>query len=244
MNARRSGQILTAFAFVAAGVAWFGVFLQLYLSLKLSFANGKTAAEGLLVFFGYFTILTNILVALLLTLTLAAPASSAGRFFKRPGAATATAAAIGLVAITYFLLLRNVWDPKGWQLVADSVLHYVTPILFLVYWWIAVPKETLRWFHIPVWAGYPFGYLVYMLARGKLTGLYPYFFLDAGKLGYGKTLLNGLGVLFIFILVSGLLLVAARLQGTSSLLLRENDKDQATEAKHLRRNEQYNRSQT
>jgi hypothetical protein len=66
-------------AILVAGVAWFGVLLQLYLSLKSSVANGKTIAEGLIIYFGYFTILTNILVALVLTLPLVAPASSAGR---------------------------------------------------------------------------------------------------------------------------------------------------------------------
>jgi hypothetical protein len=200
------------FTILAANVAWFGVLLQLYLSLKFSLANGKTVADGLVAYFGYFTILTNILVALVLTVALVAPASSAGRFFKRPGVTTATAAAIAVVGLAYFLLLRAVWNPQGWQLVADSVLHYVTPILFLVYWWIAVPKHGLRWSHLPAWASYPIGYLVYMLIRGKLTGLYPYHFLDVGALGYGKALMNGLGVLFIFILVSVLLLVAARLQ--------------------------------
>lgn len=200
------------FAAFAATAAWFGVFLQLYLSLRLSLANGKTVAEGLIVYFGYFTILTNILAALVLTIPLVAPISSAGRFFVRPGVGTATAAAITLVGLAYFLLLRTVWNPQGWQLVADWVLHYITPILFLVYWWIAVPKQGLSGAQIPAWASYPIGYLAYLLIRGELTGLYPYHFLDVGALGYGRTLANGLGLLFAFVLVSLCLLAAAHLQ--------------------------------
>ncbi len=199
-------------AILAAIVAWFGVLLQLYLSLKASLANGKTVLEGLVLYFGYFTILTNILVALVLTFPLVAPASSPGRFFLRPGVRTGTAAAITAVGVSYFVLLRNVWNPQGWQLVADAVLHYVTPILFLVYWWIAVPKLALRASHLPRWASYPVGYFLYMLIRGELIGHYPYHFLDVAALGYGKTFVNGLGVLLGFILVSVLLLVAARLQ--------------------------------
>jgi hypothetical protein len=200
------------FNILAAVVAWFGVLLQLYLSLKSSVANGKTVAEGLIIFFGYFTILTNILVALVLLLPLVAPASSVGRFLHRPGVRTSTAVAIFAVGIAYHLLLRNVWDPQGWQLVADSVLHYVTPILYLWLWWVAVPKQGLRWSHVAAWTSYPMGYLVYMLIRGELTGLYPYHFLDVGALGYGTTLTNGLGVLLGFVLVSLIFLVASLLQ--------------------------------
>lgn len=200
------------FTLLAASVAWFGVLLQLYLSLKSSVASGKTVAEGLIIFSGYFTILTNILVALVLTLPLVAPDSPAGRFLNRPGVRTATAAAITTVGIAYHLLLRNVWDPQGWQLVADRVLHYVTPILYLLFWWVVVPKRGLRWLHVAAWTSYPVGYLIYMLIRGELTALYPYHFLDVGALGYGRTLTNGLGVLLVFVLASVLLLVAARAQ--------------------------------
>lgn len=49
-----------------AAFAWLGVLLQLYLSLRLAAANGKSIAGGILVFLGYFTILTNILVCVAL----------------------------------------------------------------------------------------------------------------------------------------------------------------------------------
>lgn len=200
------------FLVLAATVAWCGLLLQLYLSLRLSSANGKTVAEGLLIYFGYFTIVTNILVAIVLSLPLVAPASRAERFFNRPGVVTATAAAIAGVGLAYFLLLRKVWNPEGWQLVADVMLHYLTPILFLVYWWISVPKQALRWSHVGAWMSYPLGYFVYMLIRGELTGLYPYYFLDVGSLGYGRTVTNGLGMLAGFALVSLLLVLLGRRQ--------------------------------
>lgn len=200
------------FAIFAATVAWCGVLLQLDLSLKQSLANGKTFVEGLLIYSGYFTILTNILVGVVLTLPLVAPTYLPGRFLSRPGVRTATAAAITGVGVVYFFLLRQVWNPQGWQLVADVVLHYVTPVLFLAYWWIGVPKAGLRRSQVAAWASYPIGYFVYVLVRGELTGLYPYHFLDVGSLGYGRTLMNGLGVLVAFVLLSLLLLLAGRWQ--------------------------------
>ncbi len=210
MTAERG--IARFFMVLVASVAWCGVILQLYLSLKLSLADGKTVVEGLIVYLGYFTILTNILVAVVLTLPLVAPGSRAGRFFGRPGVRTATAAAITVVGLGYFLLLRKVWNPQGWQLVADVMLHYLTPILFLAYWWIAVPKQGLRWSRVGAWMSYPLGYFAYMLIRGELTGHYPYHFLDVTSLGYPGTLTNALGVLAGFLLVSLLLLLAGRWQ--------------------------------
>lgn len=200
------------FTIFAAIIAWCGLLLQLYLSLELASANGKTIVEGLIIYLGYFTILTNLLVALVLTVPLLAPASRAGRFFNRPGVGTATAAAIAVVGLAYFLLLRKVWNPEGWHLVADVMLHYLTPILFLAYWWISVPKQGLRWSQVGVWMSYPLGYFVYMLIRGELTGLYPYHFLDVGSIGYGRTLRNGLGILAGFAVVSLLLVLLGRWQ--------------------------------
>lgn len=200
------------FRVLGATVAWCGLLLQLYLSVELSSANGKTVIEGLIIYLGYFTILTNILVAVVLTLPLVVPASWAGRFFDRPGVRTATAAAITGVGLAYFLLLRKVWNPEGWQLAADVMLHYLTPILFLAYWWISVPKQELRWSQVGAWMSYPLGYFVYMLIRGELTGHYPYHFLDVGSIGYGRALRNGLGILAGFALVSLLLVLLGRWQ--------------------------------
>ena len=202
-------RVLTVFTVV---FAWFGLFLQLYLSLSLSSSNGKSIVEGLVIYFGYFTILTNILVAIVLTVPLVTPSSRAGRFLMRPGVRTATTAAITVVGVAYFLLLRKVWNPQGWQLVADAILHYLIPILVLVLWWFSVPKQNLRWMQVGVWMSYPLGYFVYMLIRGELTGLYPYHFLDVSSLGYGTTFINGLWVLAGFALVSLLLLLVGRLQ--------------------------------
>jgi hypothetical protein len=43
-----------------AALAWLGVLLQLYLSLHSAIANGKGLIGGVVSYFGYFTILTNI----------------------------------------------------------------------------------------------------------------------------------------------------------------------------------------
>lgn len=209
---------LRLFTAGAALIAWGALGLQLYLSLHLAIANGKGMGWGIVTYFGYFTILTNILVGLALSIPFLRPASALGRFFARPDVATGIAAAIALVGAAYFILLRTTWNPQGWHLAADVTLHYVTPLLFLLYWWLAVPKRGLRGWVILQGAVYPLGYFVYILIRGLCTGLYPYPFMDAHALGYGRTLLNAFGLLMGFMVMAAFLVVAARLQRTSRTL--------------------------
>ena len=109
--------------------------------------------------------------------------------------------------IAYHLLLRNIWAPQGLQLLADVVLHYAVPFAYVVYWWLAVPKESLRWVDAFTWSVYPAAYVAYALARGALIGSYPYPFIDVTSIGYQQTLLNALGLLMVFIAM-GLLFVA------------------------------------
>lgn len=205
-----------AFTAIAAVVAWVAVVLQFVLSTQLAMSNGKSFAEGVFIYFGFFTVLTNILVALALSCPLMGPASFIGRFFACPVVATTVAAGITVVGVAYFFLLRNVWDPQGWQLVADVMLHYITPLLFLAYWWLVVPKERLVWSDIPKCMVYPLGYIVFAFVRGAISGLYPYHFIDVTVLGYGVAIANAGGVLLGFVVVAALLVGVARIKRTTS----------------------------
>jgi hypothetical protein len=190
-----------------AALAWFGVLLQFYLSLHSAIANGRGLVGGLVSYFGYFTVLTNLLVCISLTLPLIAPASSAGRFFARSDVTAGVATSIVFVALAYHILLRNVWNPQGLNLIANDVLHYATPVLYLAYWWFYFPKGALRWSYPLIWGLYPTAYLIYALARGLIIGSYPYGFIDPNAIGYQRTMLNAIGLLVVFIVI-GLILTA------------------------------------
>ena len=200
------------FAIVAAVLAWAGLLIQLYCTITLSLANGKSLAHAIVLYFIFFTILTNILVALALTLPLIASRSSLGEFFSRPGVNTAIAVYIVVVGLIYNLVLRQLWNPQGWQLVADTLLHQVTPVLFLLYWWLAIPKESLRWTDVLPWSRYPLGYCFYALAHGAVTGFYPYPFLNAADLGLTRVLINALVILVGFLMLAGVMIAAGRRQ--------------------------------
>lgn len=122
---------------------------------------------GLLVYFGVFTVLTNLLVGLALTAPVVAPRSRVGRVLARNHAVTGIAADVLLVGVAYAVFLAPTLDPEGLQLVADLVLHYVVPALFTTYWWFLVPKGELSAGSVLAWAVYPFGYLLYTFLMGS-----------------------------------------------------------------------------
>lgn len=193
-----------------ATLAWFALGLQLTLSLRLVAEQGGTPLGGLVIYLGYFTVLTNLLVALSLSLALLRPASRVGRWCREPQVASAVAVSIALVGLAYHLLLRQEWDPQGLQKVADFSLHYAVPLLCVLHWWLAVPPARMAWRSPLAWAAWPVSYLGYALLRGHWLGTYPYPFIDVAVLGYPRTLLNALGLLLAFLLVGTVFVAVAR----------------------------------
>ena len=120
---------------------------------------------------------------------------------------------IAVVSLAYNLLLRHLWHPQGWQWLADELLHDVMPLLFLTYWWLCVPKGTLRLKHLPLWLIYPLVYFAYALLRGHLLGAYAYPFIDVALLGYPQVFVNAGGILLGFVLIALLVIGIDRWQG-------------------------------
>lgn len=186
---------------------WFALVLQLYILVANTPGNGLTPKEAVGRFFIFFTILTNLLVAVSLSFLLLSPRSVAGRFFTKPSVITAVALYIFIVGVVYNIILRSVWHPTGLQKLVDELLHVAVPVLFLIYWFLFAPKSSLQWIHAFRWLIFPAVYLVYAMVRGGIEGFYPYPFLDANTLTFGRVFMNCVGLLFVFI-ICGLLFVA------------------------------------
>ena len=190
-----------------ASAAWFALLLQAPLTLRTSIANGMTVIGAILTYFSFFTLLTNLLVALVLTFSLVAPNSRWGRLSASSVVATGSALYIAMVGVVYSVLLRNTWSPEGLDRLTDAILHDVVPVLYVAFWIFFVPKSGLRWKNPLAWAIYPMIYLVWILIRGAISGRYPYPFVDVGRIGYPQVLLNS-GVLLTLFLGIGFAVVA------------------------------------
>ncbi|WP_052451338.1 Pr6Pr family membrane protein [Pseudomonas batumici] len=193
----------------AALLGWVTLGTQLYQNCQ---AAGSLLG-GLDVFLSYFTVLSNILVALVLTSAATAGESSAGRFLLSPSVQGGAVVSVVLVSFVYNLLLRVPWSAQEFQWLPDELMHDVMPVLFLLYWWFYVTKGGLQWRDMLPWLIYLLAYCVYVLLRGYLIGAYPYDFADVGELGYPRVLINAGMVVLGFMLVSLLVIAVDRWQG-------------------------------
>jgi hypothetical protein len=193
------------YAAVGALLGWLALVLQLYLMLVQS--PGPAMLGTVITYFSFFTILTNFLTALVFTAVAFDLQTGRARWFRSATVQAGTAVYIAIVGVIYQLLLRQLWNPQGAQWVADVLLHSVIPVGYVVYWLLFGPRTGLNWKTAVVWLTYPAAYLVYILARGAVSGLYPYPFVDVNVLGYGGVLVRAVLLLLIF-LGTGLLVVA------------------------------------
>ncbi len=186
----------------AALAGWVGLAIQQYLIFYSRWEAGARLLGGLINFFSFFTVLTNTLAAVVLSYALIRRDCAARRFFLAPSVSSGIAVSIVVVGLAYSLLLRHLWQPEGFQFIADELLHDVMPVLFVIYWCWSVPKGSLRLKHIGAWVIYPLIYFAYVLLRGDLLGQYQYPFIDVGTLGYPQVFVNAGGILAGFVLVA------------------------------------------
>lgn len=185
-------------AAIVAVIAWGGLVIQFGASSE----KAGSALGGILSMLRFFTVLTNLGLAILFT------AIAAGRGWAlRPRLFAGLLLAILLVGIVYGLLLRGLETLTGGAAVANVLLHNVTPILVPLFWLAFVPKGRLRW--ADTWRStlFPLGYFVYALAIGAASGRYPYPFMNVAQIGWGATLLNAALMATGFVIV-GLAVVA------------------------------------
>lgn len=196
---------------IIAITGWLALLLQFVLHVTNPLAPNVSFAELLIRFFSYFTILTNILVAVTMAAVALFPGTGFGRLLSRPSVQAAVAVYITIVGVVYSLFLRDVWDPAGWNAVADHALHDAVPVLYVAYWLIFAPKAGVSWADPIKWLIYPACYFGYSLIRGAIVGWYPYWFADVGFLGYPTALANAGYVLIAFAVVGFIYACVAKL---------------------------------
>jgi hypothetical protein len=183
---------------------WFALIGQFYLII----ANRQISISLTVIrYFSFFTILTNLIVAVCYTSIVFFPNSGTARFFNTPSNLTAVTVYIMVVGITYQVLLRHVWNPQGFQKLIDELLHSVNPLLAIIAWVVYKPAGIIPFNKLLSWLGYPLIYLTWILVFGFLSDWYPYPFIDVGKLGYSTALLHSFYLLIFFLIIGTLLIL-------------------------------------
>jgi len=190
---------------VVAVVAWSALVLQLVLVLTgeavLVDEDPPGLAARLYRFLAYFTVQSNLLVAVTSTALARRPA------LDSPGWRVARLAGIVGITVTgvvHFVLLRPLLDLDGASWVADKLLHMVVPVLAVAAWAWAGPRPRAGLREAAYALAWPVAWLVWTLAVGQVDGWVPYPFLDADEEGWAAVGVACAGITILFLLLFGL----------------------------------------
>lgn len=162
-------------------------------------------------FFGYFTLQSNIFLAIVWVLcgasALAGKGISPFLVFARALAVTY----IVIVGLVYAVLLAPLGAAGGVALPwANIVLHVVTPLAALAGWVLAPDRAPIRWRLLPLALVYPAIWISVVLVRGATDGWVPYPFLDPNR-GYGSVALTCVVISAAVIMVAAVIFTISHL---------------------------------
>jgi hypothetical protein len=162
-------QIHLLFQLIIVCAALAGVVLQII------FQKGPNSGLNLL---SYFTIQSNLVVALALSLNIYYRTNPPGWLAVLKSGAAIWILVTGLV---FHFLLSQVYHPVGILMFANILLHYIVPAGAQINWLIFEVKGTYRHKFTFIWIAYPTLYAFISLLRAKIDGFYPYWFLNPIK---------------------------------------------------------------
>lgn len=112
---------------------------------------------------------------------------------------------ITVTGVVYSTVLAKVHEPHGWRETSSNlVFHYVVPIMMVLGWLLFGPRPRITGRLILRALIWPVSYLGYALVVGAVSGWYPYPFLDVTTHGYGRVIVNAIGVTAVFAAVASL----------------------------------------
>jgi len=195
----------------------FGILLQLEVAATNDSGYFEGVPSRIVNVLSYFTVQSNILVALTTGL-LALRLNRTETWFR----VLRLSAVIGITitGIVFHLALKGLTELTGPAVTADWILHTASPILGLSGWIIFGPRGWVTSRIVKLSVLFPVLWLAYTLVRGALvqdrTGrnFYPYPFLDVVEHGYARVAVNiVLVAVLFFVLALGALAADKRLRG-------------------------------
>ena len=164
--------------------------------LGLRLGRGQSVLTALWGMSGFFTILTNALMAGTM-LRIAAT----GRRASFGWMSMLTMSMI-MVALVYHSLLARYVVFTGLRWWTDHALHSILPAMMLWFWLMETTRHAPRHGAPLTWLIWPALYAVYAMTRGALSGRYPYPFLNLDRLGLSAVALNVAGLVVAFLLLA------------------------------------------
>jgi hypothetical protein len=194
-----------------------GLVLQVILSATSDSGSFGSAQGRVFNFFCFFTVQSNIAVAITsgMLATDLDRSSTVFRVFRLVGVV-----AIAVTGVVFYIALKELHELTGWDALADFILHTASPILSTLGWVVLGPRRQLSWRVIGLAALPPFAWLMFTLIRGTFVqdvagnDYYPYPFMNVQEHGYAVVLANcAIVVVLFFVLCSAALALDKRVPG-------------------------------
>jgi hypothetical protein len=206
MTSKANDRRKIAYLALAVIITWIGLGMQFYLYLDWAFRHQLGVPGAVWNFLSYFTNLANLLAGITLLYSLSYACG-----LKRPSIdarkITSHAVYVCMAGIVFNLELRHLVPPGALVQLTNVILHDISPVLFLAYWWLYGPHAKLSFRNAHTCLAFPTLYFFCTLAIGHFTRHYPYPFFDVTKVGYLSVFKSGLELLAGF-MVTSLSLVA------------------------------------
>ncbi len=203
----RSTKFSRYYRLLFALVGW-SAMLLIWTMAVLERPPGSSALVELARSLRFFTTQTNLFVLLWYSAALLFWQRDWAKVLLQPVVKGAFTLYITVTFIIFFIVLQPLANPEGVYVYTNAIVHYVTPIAFIIDWILFEKKRIYQWRYALIWLVYPIAYLVFALTYGSLTGDAIYPFLNVTALG-----LNGLAtwiaILTGVFLVLGLIYVGA-----------------------------------
>ena len=151
-------------------IGWSSILINLFSSLDI---------EG---FISYYTHQSNLIVLIWVTIAIIfQEAKPDHKFFS--GIVRGAVTLYIFVTFLVFVTLLESGTSTGIYAYTNFGLHYALPLMMLVDWVLTESHREYKWKYCILWLAYPLFYISYVIIRGLLTGIYPYFFLNLDYLG-------------------------------------------------------------
>lgn len=157
--------------------------------------NNPSGIEGLpgrvIDSLSYFTNLSNLLVAIVLTM-LARNPDRGGRVWH--AVRMDSLVMISITGLIYAIVLAPDAQVEGLDIIVNAIKHYIVPVLTVFLWLLLGPRRQLTFASVFTALVIPITWAAYTLVRGEFIQAYPYGFLNVIAYGLPAVLVNIAGV--------------------------------------------------
>lgn len=176
MHLTQSSRLFAILGLVLGAVA---TAISFYTNIPEQMAEGRSLWGAMFHFFSFYTNWTNILLVLIY-LDLLKGFSG----LSSPVTGVTGLTSIIMVMIVYHLLLSATHHPEGIDVVTNIAMHYVTPVIFALFWFTSHHLGQLNWSDLYKFILFPLAFLVFTYVKAAITGEYPYDFLNYSLNGF------------------------------------------------------------